>query len=299
MSFVFSTIALAANHTVLVISDTESKIHDQVVNELQNQQFTEQAFNIEYRRLDQVNSNALRQNNIALVITLGYQAALLANRSDMVTLNTLLPKQSMADEKLCILAQCPELPRHYGLYLDQPIARQLNLLTTTLSGVKSVGVLTADFSVNKLEALKEQGKQRHLQINNRSVSSASEINNQLNELVKESDVLLALPDPLIHNRRTIPYLLLTSYRYNVPVIGFSKAYVNAGAIAAVYSSPRQIARHIWELATRILLAPKSMKQRTYPPKYFSVNINRNVARSLEFHLPESEQIKLKLLRLEK
>ncbi|MGR9117695.1 MAG: ABC transporter substrate-binding protein, partial [Gammaproteobacteria bacterium] len=241
--------------------------------------------------------NVLEQSHESLVITLGQHAALTANQHDILTLNAMLPKQSTSDRSLCILAKCPHSKSHYAIYLDQPVTRQLNLITMILPHIKSIGVLTAEFSAVKLDTLRLEARLRNLKIINRTVTSVSELHKQLNELIVESDVLLALPDPVIHNRETVPYLLLTSYRYNVPVIGFSNAYVNAGAIAAVFSSPQQIARQIRELSENILV--NKPEQKVYSPKYFSVTLNKNVARSLELRLADPEQIKLKLLIMEK
>ncbi len=297
----FSTAcAYGASPSILIVSENESKIHSQVIAELQYLGLHPQESGTEYITTETATRNLLKQKKPSLIVTLGYQAALLANRSDSTTLNALLSKQSIQDERLCITVKCPDNNRkHVSIYLDQPIARQLNLLTTVLPQAKSIGVLTADFSIHKLDELQQEARKRHLKIKNRTVHAASELNNQFKELIKESDVLLALPDPKIHNLETVPYLLLTSYRYNIPVIGFSKAYVNAGAIAAVFSTPEQIARHILELAQRILSNDKTLKKNLFPPKYFSVSTNRNVARSLEFHLADNKEIKLKLLLLEK
>lgn len=297
-SLVFSSMALSANQSILIVADAGSRIHNRVVQELRNQKFRPEV-SIDYSYTDEIIANTLKQKNYSLAITLGLEAALLTNQSDTTTLNALLSRFSIADRRLCFSSECPNSTRHYSIVLDQPIARQLNLLTTILPNIEKVGVLTASFSANKTPQLKQETAKRHLQLITRRIASPSELNYQFDELCKQSDVILALPDPMIHNRETVPYLLLTSYRYNIPFIGFSKAYVNAGAIAAVFSSPKQIARHIQELAELILTSGSTLKQKLYPPKYFSVSTNKNVARSLEIRLPREDQIKTKLLQMEK
>ncbi|WP_051906801.1 ABC transporter substrate-binding protein [Methylomarinum vadi] len=290
--------ALSANQSILIVADASSRIHDQVVKELRNHKFRPEV-SVDYSYSDEIIVNTLNQKAYSLAITLGFEAALLINQSNVTTLNTLLSRFSIADRRLCFSSECPNSTQHYSIVLDQPIARQLNLLTTILPSIEKVGVLTANFSANKTTKLQQETVKRHLQLITRRINSPNELNHQFDELCKQSDVILALPDPMIHNRETVPYLLLTSYRYNIPFIGFSKAYVNAGAISAVFSSPKQIARHIRELAEQILTSGSTLKQKLYPPKYFSVSTNKNVAQSLEIRLPQEEQIKTKLLQMEK
>ena len=41
-------------------------------------------------------------------------------------------------------------------------------------------------------------------------------------------------------------ILLTSYRRGVPLVGLSQAYVNAGALAAIFSTTEQLAEQTRE-----------------------------------------------------
>jgi ABC-type uncharacterized transport system substrate-binding protein len=76
---------------------------------------------------------------------------------------------------------------------------------------------------------------------------------------------------------------LTTYRNRIPLIGFSAAYVKAGALAAIYSTPENIADQLAELTAQSLSAAGAVKQ-IISPKYFSVSINSRVARSLGVQL---------------
>ena len=117
---------------------------------------------------------------------------------------------------------------------------------------------------------------------------------ELKRLLGESDVLLAVPEPLIYNRNTIQSILLTTYRHEVPLLGFSPSYVKAGAIAAVFTMPEQIGQQAAEMiqhlaAERRLPLPQS-------PRYFSVGVNAQVARSLGIGLDDEISLINKLKR---
>jgi ABC-type uncharacterized transport system substrate-binding protein len=68
------------------------------------------------------------------------------------------------------------------------------------------------------------------------------------------------------------------------MMGFSPAYVRAGAMLALYSSPAQIgnqsARVVQGVLSGMALQPVQM------PTEFVVGVNANVARSLGFRLSE-------------
>ena len=109
------------------------------------------------------------------------------------------------------------------------------------------------------------------------------------------DVLLALPDVKIHNRRNVSSILLTTYRNRIPLIGFSSAYVKAGALAAIYSTPENIGDQLAELTVQLLTADGIMQQVIYP-KYFSLSINSRVARSLGLQLQFDSEDLAQLIR---
>jgi ABC-type uncharacterized transport system substrate-binding protein len=99
----------------------------------------------------------------------------------------------------------------------------------------------------------------------------------------DSDLLLLLPDPVATTADTVYGLLLTSYRAQIPVIGYSEGLLNAGALLSLYSTARQQGRQGAEIASSILAhEPLPGPQH---PKYFTVRVNASVARSLGLHLP--------------
>ena len=84
------------------------------------------------------------------------------------------------------------------------------------------------------------------------MTAVREIYPALTKVLASADVILAMPDPMIFNNGTIHNILLAAYREERPLIGFSPAYVRAGALAAVYSTPQQIAHQIAETIQRAL-----------------------------------------------
>lgn len=298
--------AYAKSPSILIIADPKIKIHQQISTHLKEillNGLNGRSFSAEIHPLNDTSQKKVTIKKPSLIITLGIKAAKLTLPSSAPILYTLISENNLQKNLVCNTPNCKKkslkTANSYAIFLDQPLARQLNFLSLLLPTAKRIGVLTAPFSFNKLNTLYTESVKLKLTLNTRHLDNESMLNRQLNALINQIDVLFALPDPLIHNKNNIPNLLLSTYRYNIPVIGFSKTYVNAGAIAAIYSSPEQITKHIAELANKIITSPSSIKNNRFPAKYFTIAINKSVARSLDLHLPDKQKIKSSLLQLEK
>jgi putative ABC transport system substrate-binding protein len=116
----------------------------------------------------------------------------------------------------------------------------------------------------------------------------------LKSVLETSDALLAVPDPMIYTRETAQPILLTSYRHQKPIFGYSQSYVRAGALAAVYTTSKQLAQQAAEIALKSQQAP-SLLPPPQSPKYFSIIMNHQVARSLNIILKSEEEIYKKVL----
>ena len=105
-----------------------------------------------------------------------------------------------------------------------------------------------------------------------------------------------IDDYQLFNNRTISNILLTAYHLRSPVIGFSPAYVKAGALFALYSTPAQIGQQAGETA-RAGLASGSLPPPA-APRHFRVGINRYVARSMGINLDDAATLQERLERSE-
>jgi ABC-type uncharacterized transport system substrate-binding protein len=109
-------------------------------------------------------------------------------------------------------------------------------------------------------------------------SGGEDLGTAMQRVIDEAEVLLAVPDPKVFNGSTIQNILTSAYRRRIPLVGFSPAYVKAGALLAIYSSPTQVGLQAGE-AARGFLAGRGLPP-PQGPHYFSVGINPDVAHSL-------------------
>jgi putative tryptophan/tyrosine transport system substrate-binding protein len=232
-----------------------------------------------------------------LVIAVGTQALTYAGNLDESTpvIGVLVPKSSYES----ILKDSGRSAEHFSaLYLDQPFNRQLSLIRAIFPNIYSIGVLLGPISQFQSNDLQSAAKKWNIEVNIRLVNKSDELQFNLEKLMSGKQLLLAIPDPLIYTRETAQTILLTTYRHQVPVIGFSQSYAKSGAIAAVFSSPKQYAS---EIANTIKQLPKD--QVTLPTaraaNKFSIEINRQVARSLDIQIADDALIYQQILKDER
>lgn len=213
-----------------------------------------------------------------LVVAIGAHAMELAALDAHVpVLNILVPRQSY--ESIRSRAKL-DARQFSAIYLDQPLTRQLRLIKAALPDRDTVGVLLGPAAQERLRPLQQAAREQKMGVAAEQVATEEDILPALKRLFVSADVLLALPDPLVFNKNTAQSLLLTSYRAQIPLIAYSKSYVGAGALAAVYSTPAQIGQQAAELLVRLAQAKSFTLPPAQYPKHFSVSVNYQVARSL-------------------
>ena len=89
----------------------------------------------------------------------------------------------------------------------------------------------------------------------------------LKPVLDDAEVLLAVADPEVYNGTTVSNILLATYRAQLPVVAFSPAYVNAGALLALYSTPRQIGTQAAGLARQLQLGGPTVAASQYPVEF--------------------------------
>lgn len=236
----------------------------------------------------------LQRADADVIVTVGSKAtqAVTAMNFRVPVLSALIPMAGY--EEIARKRKDKPDPRYFSaVYLDQPIARQLELIRVALPEKKRVGVILGPESGGMLEYLQAETQSRGLRLHVVRIGTESELFPALQKVLDEADVLLSLPDSLVFNARTIQSILVTTYRLQVPVVGFSPNYVQAGALMAVHSTPAQLARQVTEILSRLSAATPWLPAPQYPT-YFSVAVNYHVTRSLDLTIEKEETLAAKL-----
>lgn len=176
-----------------------------------------------------------------------------------------------------------------AIYLDQPWGRQLDFWRAVLPDRRRIGLLHSPDTHIDIARLRQEVSRRGGSLVNQPVLSADELFPRLESVLASSDTLLAIPDSTIYNGSNIRNILLTSYRFGIPLIGLSQAYVNAGALCAIFSTPEQLAEQAG--AAVIAFAGNRQLPDSQYPVAFTIAVNQQVARSLGIAVPSPETIR--------
>jgi putative tryptophan/tyrosine transport system substrate-binding protein len=290
-------VAVAESIAIVISEDTPSYIEiADGVRRLVNQQATPalKFFTIPADTFASGEPDIFKADFYSLVITVGARAAgILAElRVKPPVLNTLIPRALYEQ----LVAREP-LGHTSAIYLDQPLSRQLELVRLVLPGKTRLGVVYGAQSSYYRPELERQAKVKEFSLTAENIERPGDLGPALQRVFSHADFLFLLSDAQLINRTTIPKILLSSYHSRRPVIAFSAALVKSGALAAVYTPPEHLARHIAELVLTRHVDGKFSLPPPHYPTYWSVSVNRQVAHSLGLTIPSDKELQGKLSRL--
>ena len=181
--------------------------------------------------------------------------------------------------------------RTSAVFIEQPLNRQIAFVRQLLPGSTRVGMLLSEEMRSTLPPIRQSLSAAGYTLDTEIIDADDALLPAANALFPRVQLLLTTPDPKIYKRDNIKTILVTSYRHKKPVIAFSSSFVTAGALAAIYSSPPQIARQAADLIIEHGIA---LPAPVYPSQ-FSIAINRNVADALNLEIADEPAIRRALM----
>ena len=180
------------------------------------------------------------------------------------------------------------------IYLDQPAYRILMLAKLINSEKKNkLGMLFGPTSVSEKSDYVNAASALSLQLNSQFEDSNESSLDVIESLIKGSDAYIALYDRKVLNRKIAKWLLYMANVYRKPVIAYSKSYVEAGAIAAVYTSPLDAGRNAASWLLENINNNNTVVWDKYPQR-FTVEINRKIATKLNLSIDDTDVISAKI-----
>lgn len=300
MTFTIARIAILASLLICASANATSAVRITLV--LSDNTSLYQTFADEFSRhlANQTKVTVVDQQTYAtakteadLVVTVGIKAAtVVATRSSAPLLATMITLNQHAE----LSGQRPRDTQISTLFLNQPVERQIALLRAALPDRTKVGFLYTGDSKTDVGVLRDTLAQQDIQLIAKSIPAGASLHEELTSVLNKSDVLFVSPNNEIYNSNTIRNILLQSYRQGVPLVGYSEALVKAGALCAAYSTPEQIAAQAGSMALQFI-KNKQLPSPQYP-RFFSIAVNPDVARSMGITLPSADSLKIKIGKMQ-
>jgi ABC-type uncharacterized transport system substrate-binding protein len=223
-----------------------------------------------------------------IVISLGTSAAetVFKNKSKKPHIVTLITESSFDSlAKRYFGAEADALAAGISpILLDQPFERKIALAKKLLPKASRVGVMLGSATKEKITTYNNSIIDRKMKPQTLIIDAGKNPVRQLDPIIKQSDVFIPVADSHLINVTTAKWILQLSYRYRVPVIGYSSNFVDAGALASVYSSVKGVAKQTLELLGTIF--HKDYIHAVHSPKFCTVKFNTNVAWYLNLTIPD-------------
>ena len=227
-----------------------------------------------------------------IVISLGFGATetVFKNKSKKPHIATLitqssfdsLARQYFGSEAIALAAGISPI------LLDQPFERKVALAKKLLPKASRVGLMLGAATKAKITTYNNSIIDRKMKPQTLIIDADKNPIRQLDPIIKQSDIFIPVADSHLINVTTAKWILQLSYRYRVPVIGYSSNFVDAGALASVYSSAEGVAKQTLELLGTIF--HKDYTHAVHLPKFCTVKFNTNVAWYLNLTIPDELEI---------
>lgn len=179
-------------------------------------------------------------------------------------------------------------PRISAIFIDQSIERFIQLVKHSLAQGAKTGILLSNSTAHLQKSIDQAASQYSLAVDIQVIEKA-ELVDQISVLLSRVDALLTIPDKQVLNRSTIKSIFLSSYLKKKPVFSYSTSYVKAGAVAAIFSTPRDLSDALIDELSNY------KKDKTLPKpasaKLFSIEINQDVAHSLGMDQLDEDRLK--------
>ena len=163
--------------------------------------------------------------------------------------------------------------------LDIPLAAQLQAMRALWPRRLRVAIIRnparARYSAEALEA--QARKEGYLAVV-LDCDGPARLLKAMAEVKGKVDFLLCFPDQDLYNPMTIKPFVLASLEDRLPIVGYSPAFVRAGAAAGVYPDYRDIGRQTGEMALRRLRGDDRGGEEG--PRKIQIAVNQRVARLL-------------------
>lgn len=175
-----------------------------------------------------------------------------------------------------------------AVLLDQPVQRLLDTAGNIVEGRYKNKIIIAVSEDNQhvrdeIAALKRSDK---IELEVLVIDEETEPAKVIDKALFNAGALIAVRDKRIWSGETAKWMLYQSYKYNVPVIGYSKSFLKAGALASVYASLTDTAATTAQLVTDWQKNHGKLTQEGILYPRYTTEFNKNIARALKITIPD-------------
>ncbi len=186
--------------------------------------------------------------------------------------------------------------RFSGIYSGQSFKRQLFLAKVINHESKNVTVIFGRQSRYYLSEYKKTSEQLLFNLSFEILRQQEPVLQSFYRINPTGGFLMILNEAHIYSIQNLQSLLISSYKKQIPMIGSKKSDTKIAALASVYTPLNLLAK---EAAEGVL--DLCQKNKAMPLKYsqhYKVNINKEIAKHLNYSHLDEKKLQLEIARLE-
>ena len=185
----------------------------------------------------------------------------------------------------------PEAKNITGVLMTPSPAQQIDLIRKALPNVSKIGVLYDPNNLTKfIRQAADAARPLGLELVIREVRTPREVPGALLRLRDEIDAFWMLPDPSVVTPETMEFFILFSGENRIPLVTFSRKYVDMGALLALDVDPFDMGMQAGEMACRIIQGTDIRALPRVDARKIIKWVNPSVARRLGFPRDLAERL---------
>jgi len=178
-----------------------------------------------------------------------------------------------------------------GVSMNISAEKYLDMMADVFPNAKRIGLIYDPENSGAIvkEAL-QIADEKHMEIIARKAYKPGEVPPIIDNMKNRIDILWMLPDTTIVNSAVFNYMLLFSFQNEVPVVTFTKKYVEMGALAGLTVVPFDMGAQAGELVKKLLKKSSADSSIRVNARKAVLTINSKVARKMRIKI-KSDNLK--------
>ena len=174
-----------------------------------------------------------------------------------------------------------------GITLSIPVITQFSIFKEIMPNLQTIGVIYSPEENSELiKEAQEAAEQLNLDLVAADVTNEREVPKTLNNLIRLVDIIWMIVDRAVNSFESRKHIILEGFRNDIPVMGLSEYYVQAGAAFAVSADYKNVGVQSGNMAIKILNGDKPSQLPYEYPEKVVLYINERVTDGIGLKVPE-------------
>lgn len=175
-----------------------------------------------------------------------------------------------------------------GAALDIPPDIQFKYFQRVVGNIKDIGVIYSAETENIIKPAETAAQHLGLKLHAIKIESQKDIPQAIDSLCQTVDAFWSVADHNIYTPQSTRHIILQTLRYRIPMMGFSRALLEAGGLFALDFDFKDIGRQAGEIASRVLYgkSPADIPVTTPGAGVIYFKYNEKTADKIQLEIPE-------------